>query len=72
MSWYFCDPGFQKSRYKYYCKNVSLHQKISKPSNKLTVRGRLQAELENKGKVQLGNLKSGRGSLRFSAFHYKV
>ena len=51
---------------------MSLHQKISKPFNKLTVCGRLKAELENKGKVQLGNLKSGRGSLRFSAFHYKV
>ena len=33
---------------------MSLHQKISKPFNKLTVCGRLQAELENKGKVQLG------------------
>ena len=51
---------------------MSLHQKISKPFNKLTVRGLLQAELENKGKVQLGNLKNGRGSLRFSTFHYKV
>ena len=48
---------------------MSLHHKISKTFNKPTVRGHLQAELENKGKVQLGNLKSGRGSLRFSAFH---
>ena len=51
---------------------MSVHQKISKPFNKLTLCGRLQAELENKGKVQLGNLKSGPGSLRLSAFHYKV
>ena len=34
---------------------MSLHQKLSKPFNKLTVRGRLQAELENKRKVQLGS-----------------
>ena len=35
--------------------------------------GRLR-ELENKGKVQLGNSKSGRGCLeeQLGAFHYKV
>ena len=35
---------------------VDLHQNISKPFSKLTVRDRLQ-ELKNKGKVQLGNPK---------------
>ena len=42
---------------------------------KRTLSGRLQ-ELKNKGKVQLGNLKSGRGRLRErslkGAFHYNV
>ena len=42
---------------------VDLHQKISKPFSKLPVSGHLQ-ELKNKGKVQLGNPKSGRGRLQ--------